>query len=261
MTTMTIRRLMAISLFGVAVAMSTDAVAGPVDLLPNPVDDDGRVTLGEIFQGAGAASDVVVAERPGPSVVIDAARLQSVARQSGLEWANPMGLRRVIVRAGLVDAMPAGSVSAQGAAHAVPDRAATVEVLIYARSLAAGEIIQPEDVVWSSVQSHQAAGGGPADAERVIGLSARRALRAGAPVATRDLASPQVIARNDAVEVAFVSGGVRLTVTGRATRNAAIGDPVPVVNATSGRTIDAVATGPGQAVAGPAARSQQFASR
>ena len=90
-------------------------------------------------------------------------------------------------------------------------------------------------------------------------------------VAVRDLTSPQVIARNDMVEVAFISGGVRLTITGRATRNAAMGEPVPVLNLQSNRTIDAVATGPGQAVTGPGAQmartqmasaaSTQFASR
>ena len=97
-------------------------------------------------------------------------------------------------------------------------------------------------------------------------LTARRALRSGAPVAVRDLTAPQVIARNDMVEVAFISGGVKLTVTGRATRNAAAGEAVPIVNLTSGRTIDAVAVAPGRAVAGPAAQiartdSTAFAAR
>lgn len=143
---------------------------------------------------------------------------------------------------------------------------ATVEVLTYARSLAAGDIIQPADVVWSTVQAHQAPAGGPQDADQVVGLSAKRALRAGAVVTSRDLASPQVIARNDMVEVAYVVGGVELTVTGKATRNASAGEPLPVLNVQSGRTIDAVAVGPGRAVAGPAAQMaranpQQFAAR
>ncbi|MNT99924.1 flagellar basal body P-ring biosynthesis protein FlgA [compost metagenome] len=68
------------------------------------------------------------------------------------------------------------------------------------------------------------------------------------------------------VEVAYVAGGVELTVTGKATRNASAGEAVPVLNVQSGRTIDAVAVAPGRAVAGPAAQSarahpQQFAAR
>lgn len=229
-------------------------LAGPVTLRANPVDDDGRVTLGDIFEGAGAAAGVVVANRAGPSVVFEAGQLQAFAARSGLQWANPQNLRRVVVRnAALAPGavVPAMTTAARPAATA----GATVSVLTYARNLAAGDVVQPEDVVWTDVQAHLAQSGGPSDAEQVIGLSARRALRAGAVVGTRDLAAPQVIARNDTVEVAFVAGGVTLTVTGRAMRNATVGEALTITNLTSGRTIEAVATGPGQAIAGPRAHA------
>ncbi len=246
-----------------AVLAASPALAGPVTLKINPVDDDGQVTLGDLFEGAGAASSGLVAGRAGPSVVLDAGQVQAIASRHGLQWSNPQNLRRVVVRAAA--SAPAAESSARPAAARAAE-AGSVEVLAYTRSLAAGEVVQPEDVAWISVQAHQAAAGGPRDAEQVIGLSAKRALRAGASVAMRDLAAPKVISRNDMVEVAFVAGGVRLTVTGRATRDASAGEPVPVLNLQSGRTIDAVATGPGSALAGPAAQSarastQQFASR
>lgn len=246
------------------------AFAGPVTLKANPMDDDGRVTLGDLFDGAGSAAGTVIATRAGPSVVFEAGQLQAIALRSGLQWSNPRGLSRVVVREGAPMLTPASmATTAAPAASTVSAPArpgATVEVLAYARNLNAGDVVQPEDVVWSTVQAHQAPGGAPRDAEQVIGLSAKRALRAGAPVASRDLASPQVIARNDVVEVSFISGGVRLTVTGRATRNAAIGEPVSILNTTSNRTIDAIATAPGKAAVGPAAEMaranpQQFASR
>ncbi len=245
-------------------ALAAPALAGPVSLLPDPTDDDGRVTLGELFDDAGAASGVVVGQRLGATAVFEASQIQAAARRAGLDWANPQGLRRIVVREG--GAAPAEA-SARPAAATVASRpGATVEVLTYARSLAAGDIVQPADVVWSTVQAHQAPAGGPQDADQVVGLSAKRALRAGAAVTSRDLASPQVIARNDMVEVAYVVGGVELTVTGKATRNASAGEPLPVLNVQSGRTIDAVAVSPGRAVAGPAAQMaranpQQFAAR
>jgi flagella basal body P-ring formation protein FlgA len=223
------------------------------------MDDDGRITLGELFDGAGSAASVVVARRSGPTAVLDAALVQAAAARAGLQWSNPAGLRRIVVRQG-----SSGPALTQTSASAGRP-GATVEVLTYARSLASGDVVQPEDVVWSQVQAHQAPAGAPQDAAEVIGLSARRAMRAGAPVQSRDLTAPEVIARGDMVQVAFISGGVRLTVTGRATRNAAMGDPVIVTNLDSGRAIDAVAVGPGQAVAGPAshaarANPQQFAA-
>ena len=245
-------------------AFAAPALAGPVSLLPDPVDDDGRVTLGELFDDAGAAANVVVGQRAGATVVFEARQIQAAARRAGLDWANPQGLRRIVVREG--GAAPAEA-SARPAAATVASRpGATVEVLTYARSLAAGDIIQPADVVWSTVQAHQAPAGGPQDADQVVGLSAKRALRAGAAVTSRDLASPQVIARNDMVEVAYIAGGVELTVTGKATRNASAGEAVPILNVQSNRTIDAVAVAPGRAVAGPAAQiarrnPQQFAAR
>lgn len=261
------------------------ALAGPVTLRPQPVDEDGRVTFGDIFDGAGSAANVVIGTRTGPSVVFEAGQLQGLALRSGLQWANPRGLSRVVVREGSASPAPepaavltpvsTGRASSAPAAvrtptpapSAVPARpGASVDVLTYARNLSTGDVVQPEDVVWTTLQAHMAPGGSPQDAAQVIGLSAKRALRAGAPVSSRDLASPQVIARNDLVEVAYIVGGVKLTVTGRATRNASVGEAVSVLNTTSNRTIDAVATGPGQAVVGPAAQSarsnpQQFAAR
>ncbi len=206
----------------------------------------------------------MVGQRLGATAVFEASQIQAAARRAGLDWANPLGLRRIVVREG--GAAPAEAAARPAVATVASRPGATVEVLTYARSLAAGDIVQPADVIWSTVQAHQAPAGVPQDADQVVGLSAKRALRAGAVVTSRDLASPQVIARNDMVEVAYVVGGVELTVTGKATRNASAGEPLPVLNVQSGRTIDAVAIGPGRAVAGPAAQMaranpQQFAAR
>lgn len=260
----------ALILAATVAALAAPAWAGPVNLLPDPVDDDGRITLGELFDEAGAASGVVVGRRVGATAVLEASQVQIAARRAGLQWSNPNGLRRIVVREG--GAIPAEA-SARPAAASVSAPApvsaragVNVEVLTYARSLAAGDVIQPEDVIWASVQSHLAPAGAPQDAEAVIGLEAKRALRAGTPVGPRDLASPQVIARNDMVEVAYINDGVELTVTGKATRNASAGEAVPILNVQSNRTIDAVAVAPGRAVAGPAAQiarrnPQQFAAR
>jgi flagellar basal body P-ring formation protein FlgA len=190
-------------------AFAGAALANPVVLRANPVDDDGRVTLGDIFEGAGAAANVAVAERVGPSVVLDAGQLQAQARQAGLDWSNPNGLRRVAVR------RSAGLVQTVGEAA-------------------------------------------PTDAVQAAQPIARAAYRPGA--------APQVIARNDMVRVTYQVGGVNLAVMGKAMRSAGLGEPVAIMNTTSNRVIDAVASGPGQAIAGPGAdmaraNPQQFAAR
>lgn len=180
----------------IVTAAATPALAGPVTLKANPVDDDGRVTLGDIFDGAtGAAAGTVVGSRAGPSVIFDAGALQAQALRAGLRWDNAAGLSRVVVRAA---------------------------------SAAPGE---PEAGTLAPV------------------VTPTRASAARATAATR------AISRNDMVRVEFVSGGVKLTITGRALRNAAVGEPVPILNLQSGRTIDAVAMAPGRAVTGPAAQA------
>jgi len=184
------------------------ATAGPVTLKANPVDSDGRVTLGDVFDGAGAASDVVIGSRAGPSIVFEAGQLQSLARQSGLDWANPAGLRRVVVRS---------TAAAPSAASPAPP---------------------------SSAAADQAP------------------VSAAPPRSVRAAYADRVISRNDMVEVAYEVGGVRLTITGRAEGNAAAGQRLAVRNLQSGRTIDTVAIGPGQALAGQEARaSQQLTAR
>lgn len=226
---------------------ATPAFATPVSLVDGPVDDDGVVTLGELFDNAGLASGVRVATRTAATVVLDAAQVQTIARRNGLEWANPTGIRRIIVRSG-----GSGGGAALTPASQVRG-AANVEVLTYARNIATGETIQPEDVIWTTVQAHQAGAGGPDDAEDVIGLSARRPLRSGTAVRTADLTRPQVIARGDMVDVTYDAGGITLTLRGRALEAATVGEPFRVQNIESGRTIEVVATEPGRALAGPAA--------
>ena len=190
-----------------ALAATAPAFAGPVSLKANPVDEDGQVTLGDIFDGAGAASSIVVGRRAGPSVVFEAGQLQGLARQAGLDWANPTGLRRVVVRN--------AALAPSGSAPAIAE-----------------------------------AGEAPAPARPAPARASARAER--------------VISRNDTVEVIYEVDGVRLAITGRAEGNAAEGQRLAVRNLQSNRVIDAVAVGPGQAIAGPAAqalRTQQFAAR
>ena len=81
-------------LAGCIALAASPALAGPVSLRVNPVDEDGRVTLGDVFDNAGSAANVVIATRAGPSVVFEAGQLQGLALRSGMQWSNPQGLRR-----------------------------------------------------------------------------------------------------------------------------------------------------------------------
>jgi flagella basal body P-ring formation protein FlgA len=235
-------------------AVASPAFAGTVTLKADIADADGKVTLGDLFDGAGGAAGVVVATRQGPSVVLDAAAVQAFAARSGLSWGNPQGLRRIVVRGGDA-AGPSAPTAARG----------NVEVLVYARSLSAGEVVQPTDLIWAKAAAAPA--DAPRDSDVVIGMAAKRPLREGAPVSLRDVSAPVVIKAGESVNVTWSDGGMTLKLQAKAQASAAVGESFNVINPVSKKVIEAVATGPGEAVVGPeaqrlkAARTSLVASR
>ena len=229
----------ALALSIAALLIASPALAGQaVSLRGETLDADGRVTLGDLFEGAGAASDLLVANRVGPSVVLDAGQVQMAARRAGLDWDNAQGLRRIIVRQG-------ASTALAGAPRG------NVEVLAYARSLNAGEIVQPQDLTWTKVAA--APSDAASDPDAMIGMTVRRPLRQGAAALLRDVSAPMVIKAGDMVAVTYENEGVSLTLQGKAMAAASSGESLSIQNIASKKIIDAVATGPGAAAVGPQA--------
>jgi flagella basal body P-ring formation protein FlgA len=93
----------------------------PLVLKSHVTDGDGHITLGDVFDNAAQASDVLLGYRKGATAVLDAAIVQSIAARNGVYWDNARGLRRIIVAAGPETA--SGS-AAQSAATAGPRNAA-----------------------------------------------------------------------------------------------------------------------------------------
>ena len=237
-----------------ALSLAGPALAGQaVTLKADTFDADGMVTLGDLFDGAGAAARVPVAARTGSGIVLDAAAVQMIARRAGLDWGNAEGLRKIVVRGGAVG--QASGSPAQG----------NIDVLTYARSLSAGEIVQPSDLVWGKAAAAPA--DAPSDPDAVIGMAAKRPLRAGASVAARDVGAAQVLKAGDIVTVTYDSGGISLSMQGKAMAAAGVGETTSVQNPVSKKIVQALVTGPGQAVVGPQAdaikttRSTRYAVR
>jgi flagella basal body P-ring formation protein FlgA len=120
-------------------------------------------------------------------------------------------------------------------------------------------VVQPADLVWAKLA--MAPADAPRDADAVVGLAARRPLRAGAAVSARDVAAPQVIKSGDLVTVTYEDSGISLSLQAKALASAAVGETVSVLNTQSKKTLQAVATAPGQAAVGPAAQMLKAAVR
>lgn len=216
------------------------------------------VTLGDLFDGAGAKASIPVANRSGQSVVLNARVVQAVAARAGLDWANAQGLKTILVSAGPGGAAEAGPAAA-GASRG------NVQILTYARDIAAGEILASSDVIWGK------AAAAPSDAahdpDALIGMTARRPLRAGAAALTRDVSAPILVKAGEVITVTFHAEGISLSLQGKALGAGAMGETLNVENTTSKKTIQAVVIGPGLAAVGPeaddlkAAHSTRIASR
>jgi len=243
-------RAVALLAAAATLALAGTALAGTaVTLKADTVSTDGVVTLGDLFDGAGPAAGVPVASRTGASVVLNARAVQLAAARAGLDWANAEGLGTIVVHGGASSARTTvpGAVAARG----------NVDVLTYARNLQAGEIIQPTDVAWG--KAAVAPADAPSDADAVIGMAAKRPLRAGAAVASRDVGAAQVVKAGEVVTVSFASEGISLSLEGKAMSAAGVGELLNVQNTASKKIIQAVVTGPGQAVVGPAAATLKAA--
>lgn len=243
-------------------ALAGPALAGqPVTLKANVVDADGVVTLNDLFDGAGAAGRATVANRTGKSLVLDALTVQAMARRAGLDWPNAEGYRRIVVQAGADSTFNAAS----PAAATVAASRGNVDVLTWARSLSAGEIVQPEDLVWG--KAALAPVGAPSNPDAMVGQAARRALRSGATVASSDVASPQVVKAGETITLTFQDGGLMLQLQAKAMTGGGVGDTINVQNPSSKKILMAVVAGPGNALVGPAAdqfrlnRSTRYALR
>ncbi|ADG09858.1 flagella basal body P-ring formation protein FlgA [Caulobacter segnis] len=238
-----------------ALAFASPALAGtPVSLRMDTTDSDGRITLGDLFDGvSGAAANLVVAARMGPTAVLEAGQVQMFARRAGFDWDNSQGVRRIIVREGSDNSGGSTRAGLTGAARG------NVEVLAYARSMTAGEIVQPEDLVW--VKMAGAPADAPRDADAVIGLAAKRPLREGAAVSQRDVGAAQVVKTGDLITVTYSDGGISLSLQGKAMSAASTGEVFAVQNTASKKIIQAVAIGPGAAAVGPQAQGLQARSQ
>jgi flagella basal body P-ring formation protein FlgA len=220
--------------------------ATPVALKTQPSAGAAGVTLGDLFDGVGgAAAKVVVAPAPAPGMnaVLEAGKVQLAARAAGLDWDNALGQRRIVVAGASSTAAPSATRAAASARRS--------QALAYTRNIGAGEIVGPSDLEWS--ESAIAGADAPGDADAVIGMAARRPLRAGAAVSARDIGAPVVVRRDETISVSFMAGGVSLTLHGKAMKDGAVGDSVQVLNPQSKKVIDAVVSGPGKALVGPAA--------
>lgn len=113
------------------------------------------------------------------------------------------------------------------------------ESLVATRTIRPGEVLVAADLRLDPAQ----AAGGIEQSDLAIGLVARRLLVAGRPIMPDDIGPPPAVRRNGPVTLVFRSGGLTISVEGRALTDAAVGEPARALNTSSRQTVTGSVSG------------------
>jgi len=206
------------------------------------------ISLGDVAPVTGEAAGILIGPAPpaGQTLSLDPVFIVATAKSAGVLLAIPLD-QPILVTRTTGNAAPANVARTANPARQIGGTTSTsAEVLVLVRDVARGAVITEADLGWQP--ANPARGLRPGlDMGAAVGMEARRMLKAGQGLQAADIKAPAVIRKGDPVTLIFSTQGVKLTVDGVAQNEAARGDSVRVLNSYSKRTIEAVASGPGEA--------------
>jgi flagellar basal body P-ring formation protein FlgA len=120
----------------------------------------------------------------------------------------------------------------------------TVQLPMLARAIAPGDVIQLHDLDWMAVRIDRVSANAVTDPKQLVGFTARRPLRANQMLRASDIMMAPAIHRGTMVTLMVQTENMTLTVQGRALEDAAIGQPIRVVNTSSNKPLTGVVKDP-----------------
>ena len=230
------------------------------------------VTLGDLFDDAGTASDIVIASapRPGAPTAISVSRISQVARRNGIAWRNTQGLTRIVVSRSGIPLAP--EITRAALAEAIAEEAPTVAAkgLIEVVFTSGADRLMVTDDEIPSLAVEQVAFDNrsgrfraivrvPANAENAqrFRVSGRAYPALDIPVLTRrmspgdEIEPPRLVEKGSIVSVTYRLANMSLSTRGRALEDGALGEIIKIVNPRSHRTIEVEVTGANQAQVAP----------
>jgi len=122
----------------------------------------------------------------------------------------------------------------------------TADAVVPNRTIARGETVRPADLLVERRPRAEVTADVPAAISEVAGRAARQALRLGVPVHRTDLVKPEMVKRDESVNLIYQVPGIMLSSRGKALESGSEGDTINVLNTQSKRTVQGVVTGPGR---------------
>jgi len=120
-----------------------------------------------------------------------------------------------------------------------------VRVVVPSHDIPRGATIAQADLSYTTTENNVMVGT-VTSMHDLVGMQARRTLRAGETVRLNDVRKPILVTRGSTVSMTFEAPGIVLTTSGKAMSEGGLGDTVTVQNPASYRMVSAVVTGPGQ---------------
>jgi flagella basal body P-ring formation protein FlgA len=110
-----------------------------------------------------------------------------------------------------------------------------------------GEIIDASDIKWQTLPEGRLPRATITDVDQIVGMSAKRGLQAGKPIAMTDVRRPLMVNKGESVTMYLTTPAMQLTAKGRALEPGSEGDTIRISNSQTNTVVDAIVTGPGQA--------------
>ncbi len=116
----------------------------------------------------------------------------------------------------------------------------TLQIPVLARAIAPGDVIQLADIDWQSIRIDRVAVNAVTDPKQLVGMTARRPLRVGQTLRLTDVLMAATIKKNTAIVLSVQTDNMSLTTPGRALEDAAVGQPIRVVNIASNKQLTGI---------------------
>lgn len=121
---------------------------------------------------------------------------------------------------------------------------AMLDIPVPVTTLRPGETIRADDIMWKPVRARLVRDNTVTDADDLIDMEPRRALRQDTPVRRADLRRPQTVSKGGVVTMVYQTRAMSLSATGVAESNGTDGDIIRVRNRQTKLVVDARITGP-----------------
>ncbi len=121
-----------------------------------------------------------------------------------------------------------------------------ITVPVLSGNIQYGSIITKDDIAYTKIKEHEFSRDIIVDAQKLVGMTARKMIISGRPIKETDVIAPQIVKRGSLVTLSLNSGAMNLTTQVKALENGAKGDVIRVVNTLSNKTLQATVISDGE---------------